>query len=56
MIKEYIGQGESLEEATAAAIEGLGAEVDADVQIEVLSEFKKKTLGLFGGSLAKVRA
>ncbi len=56
MIKEYIGQGESLEEATRAAIEGLGADVDADVQIEVISEFKKKTLGLFGGSLAKVRA
>ncbi len=56
MIKEYIGQGESLEEATNAAIEGLGADVDADVQIEVISEFKKKTLGLFGGSLAKVRA
>lgn len=56
MIKEYIGQGESLEEATNAAIEGLGADVDADVQIEVISEYKKKTLGLFGGSLAKVRA
>lgn len=56
MIKEFIGQGESLEEATNAAIEGLGADVDADVQIEVISEFKKKTLGLFGGSLAKVRA
>lgn len=56
LIKEYIGQGTSLEEATNAAIEGLGAEVDADVQIEVISEYKKKTLGLFGGSLAKVRA
>ncbi len=56
MIKEYIGQGQSLEEATNAAIEGLGADVDADVQIEVISEYKKKTLGLFGGSLAKVRA
>ncbi len=56
MIKEYIGQGESLEEATSAAIEGLGAEADADVQIEVISEYKKKALGLFGGSLAKVRA
>ena len=52
MIKEYIGQGTSLEEATNAAIEGLGADVDADVQIEVISEYKKKTLGLFGGSLA----
>ena len=45
-----------LEEATNAAIEGLGADVDADVQIEVISEYKKRTLGLFGGSLAKVRA
>ena len=56
MIKEYIGQGQSLEEATNAAIEGLGADADADVQIEVISEYKKKALGLFGGSLAKVRA
>ncbi len=56
MIKEYIGQGESLEEATNRAIEGLDAGIDADVQIEVISEYKKKTLGLFGGSLAKVRA
>lgn len=56
MIKEFIGQGESLEEATRLAVEGLGARPEDDVQIEVVSEYKKKVLGLFGGSLAQVRA
>ena len=56
MIKEYIGLGESLEEATQNAIEGLAAKADEEVQIEVLSEYKKKVLGVFGGSPAKVRA
>ncbi len=56
MIKEFIGQGESLEEATKNAIEGLDAKADEEVQIEVLSEFKKKVLGVFGGTAAKVRA
>lgn len=56
MIKEFIGQGESLEEATQKAIEGLDAKADEEVQIEVLSEYKKKVLGMFGGTTAKVRA
>ena len=56
MIKEFIGQGESLEEATQKAIEGLDAKADEEVQIEVLSEYKKKVLGMFGGTAAKVRA
>ena len=56
MIKEFIGTGESLEEATQNAIEGLAANADEDVQIEVLSEYKKKVLGVFGGTPAKVRA
>ena len=56
MIKEFIGIGESLEEATQNAIEGLAAKADEDVQIEVLSEYKKKVLGVFGGTPAKVRA
>ena len=37
LIKEFIGQGESLEEATQKAIEGLDAKADEEVQIEVLS-------------------
>ncbi|MBO5200997.1 MAG: KH domain-containing protein [Clostridia bacterium] len=60
MIKEYIGEGKDLLEATADAKSGLvstlGLKNEDDVQIEVICDFKKKTLGLFGGSMAKVRA
>ena len=60
MIKEYIGEGTDLLEATAAAKEGLvatlGLKDDDNINIEIISEYKKKTLGLFGGSMAKVRA
>ncbi len=60
MIKEYIGEGNDLLEATAAAKEGLiihnNLKNEDDIKIEVVSDFKKKTLGLFGGSMAKVRA
>lgn len=60
MIKEYIGEGNDLLEATAAAKEGListlGLKNDDDIKIEIVSEFKKKALGLFGGSMAKVKA
>ena len=60
MVKEYIGEGKDLLEATANAKDGLiktlGLKNEDDVKIEVVSDFKKKTLGLFGGSMAKVRA
>lgn len=60
MVKEYIGEGNTLLEATASAKEGLintlGLKNDDEIKIEVVSDFKKKTLGLFGGSMAKVRA
>lgn len=60
MIKEYIGEGKDLLEATSVAKEGLILENNLknedDIKIEVVSDFKKKTLGLFGGSMAKVRA
>lgn len=60
MLKEYIGEGKDLLEATSAAKEGLisslGLKNDDDVKIEIICDFKKKTLGLFGGSLAKVKA
>ncbi len=39
-----------------SAAEALGAGAEEDVQYEVLATPKKKTLGLFGGSDAKVRA
>ena len=60
MIKEYIGEGKDLLEATAAAKEGLvttlGLKNEDEIKIEVICDFKKKTLGLFGGSMAKVKA
>lgn len=56
MIKEAYGKGATTEAAIEAAKSELGAPWDADVQIEVLKTAKKKTLGLFGGSLAEVRA
>lgn len=55
MIKEAIGTGSSIEEAQALALTELAAPIGADVQIEVLEMPVKKTLGLFGGSKAKVR-
>lgn len=56
MIKEVIATGETVEEAEVAARAELRAPEDAYVSIEVLELAKKKTLGLFGGSKAKVRA
>lgn len=56
MIKEFIGTGKTIEEATASARTGLNAPLTADVKIEVVEMPKKKILGLFGGSDAKVKA
>ncbi|MBP9988044.1 MAG: KH domain-containing protein [Ruminococcus sp.] len=56
MIKEAFGKGDSTEAAIAAAKAQLDAPWDADVKVEVIKAFKKKTLGLFGGSQAEVRA
>ncbi len=56
MVKEAIGTGATIEEAMQKAIASLCAGADEDVQFEVLATPKKKTLGLFGGSEAKVRA
>ncbi len=56
MIKEAIGFGTTIEEAKENAITELGAGFDDDVQFEVLSTPKKKTLGIFGGAKAEVRA
>ena len=62
MIKEYIGEADNLLTATEIAKEqliavaGLKASDEDNIQIEVISDFKKKALGLFGGSQAKVRA
>ena len=56
MIKEFIGTGKTIEEATLKAKAGLEAPLTADVKIEVVQMPKKKVLGLFGGSDAQVRA
>lgn len=56
MIKEYIGTGKTVEEAIANAKAGLNAPALADVNIEVVQMPKKKTLGLFGGKDAEVKA
>lgn len=60
MIKEYIGEANDLLEATRLAKEGLVATLNLknedDIQIEVICDYKKKTLGLFGGTPATVKA
>lgn len=55
MIKEAIKEADTIEEAKALALKELGADEDK-VQYEVLVQPEKKKFGLFGGSLAKVRA
>ena len=59
-MKEFIGTGKTIEEATAAAKVGLNAPAEAydngEVKIEIVAMPKKKVLGIFGGSDAKVKA
>lgn len=56
MIKEAIGFGATVDEAKEDAILKLGAKIEEDVQIEIISLPKKKVLGLFGGAQAEVKA
>ncbi len=56
MIKEAIGVAATVDDARKMAVENLHAPIDADVKVEILTFPKKKILGLFGGSDAKVRA
>ncbi len=56
IIKEAIGKGSTVEAAREDAIAQLSAGLDEEVQFEVVAFPKKKVLGLFGGSDAKVRA
>lgn len=56
MIKEAIGYGATIEEAKEDAILKLNVKEDADIQFDVISQAKKKVLGLFGGSQAQVKA
>jgi len=56
MLREYIGTGKTIEEATVAAKAGLNAPLTADIEFEVLVRPQKKILGLFGGADAQVKA
>lgn len=56
MIQEVIFAAPTVEQATEGAKAELAAPEGAEVMIEVLELPVKKTLGLFGGSPAKVRA
>ena len=56
MIKEFIGTGKTIEEATLSAKAGLNAPLTADVKIVIVVIPKKKVLGLFGGCDAQVKA
>ena len=54
MQKELIKEAATVEEAVALAAEELGVSVEA-LDVEVLQEPQKKTLGLFGGCEAQVK-
>lgn len=56
MIKEAFGTGATIEEAKDAALKELNAPEDADIKYDVIERPKAKVLGIFGGSLAKMRA
>lgn len=56
MIKEAIGVAATVDAARKMAVENLHAPIDADVKVEIITFPKKKVLGLFGGSDAKVKA
>ena len=56
MIKEAFGKGATNDAAVEAAKAELNAPWDADVHVEIIKIAKKKTLGLFGGTLAEARA
>ncbi len=56
ILREAIGVGSTVEAAMEDAINQLNPGFEDNVQTETISLPKKKTLGLFGGSDAKVRA
>lgn len=57
MRKEAVAQGATIEEAKVAAAAALGTSMqDMNVTFEILQEPQKKTLGLFGGAPAEVKA
>ena len=56
MIKEAIGVGNTIDEAREDAVKKLNAPAEADVNFDTISFPKKKVMGLFGGSMAEVKA
>lgn len=58
MLKEAIATGSTVDEAKESAVKELGLGVNNidEIQFEVIDVPRKKTLGLFGGCPAKVRA
>ncbi len=56
MNKEYTASGATIEEAQENALRELGLTEEDNVMFEVIDVPVKKTLGLFGGSPARVRA
>lgn len=56
MIKEAFGIADTVDEAKEAAILELNAKVEDDVMFDIIDLPKKKVLGIFGGTPAKVRA
>lgn len=55
MIKEAIGHGKSVDEALEDAKNQLGLKDDEEFDFDIVSDYKKKILGIFGGSDAEVR-
>lgn len=55
MLREVIKEAETIEEAKKMAAEAMGLPAE-ELQFEILQMPQKKTLGLFGGSPAQVRA
>ena len=55
MIKEAIGVANTIEEAKEKAMAELNLSIEDDYDFEIVATPKKKTLGLFGGSLAQVK-
>ena len=55
LIKEAIGVADTIEEAKEKAMAELNLSIEDDYDFEIVATPKKKTLGLFGGSLAQVK-
>ncbi|MDR1891845.1 MAG: Jag N-terminal domain-containing protein [Oscillospiraceae bacterium] len=55
-MREAVATGATVEEAKESAVVQLAAKLTSNVEFEILDLGQKKTLGIFGGTPAKVRA